>query len=54
MRLDEFHNTYTQKAIEKGVFIEEETISLTGRIMSIRASGAKLLFLDLHGDEHKV
>ena len=29
-------------------------MSLTGRVMSIRAAGGKLVFLDLHGDEQKV
>lgn len=32
----------------------EESVSLTGRIMSIRSAGAKLIFLDLHEDNRKI
>lgn len=54
MRIDEFNKVYGPKEIEKNTFLEGTTESITGRIMSIRSAGAKLIFIDLHGDEHKV
>src|SRR5690606_35041004 len=33
---------------------EDVTVALTGRVMSIRSAGQKLIFIDLFGDEHKV
>jgi lysyl-tRNA synthetase class 2 len=39
---------------DKDVFLEETSVSLAGRVMSIRAAGAKLIFIDLVGDETKV
>eukprot|EP00899_Mesostigma_viride_P006679 jgi/Mesvir1/16011/Mv08308-RA.2 len=41
-------------SLEAGQQLTEETVSLAGRIMSKRASGAKLIFYDLHGDGAKV
>lgn len=52
-RIDEFRTTY-EASITENVFIEDQTVSLTGRILSIRASGAKLIFIDLEGDNAKV
>lgn len=40
--------------IEPNTFLEDRTEALTGRIMSIRSAGAKLIFMDLHGDDFKV
>ena len=34
--------------------MEDQSKAITGRIMSIRASGAKLIFIDLHEDSKKV
>jgi lysyl-tRNA synthetase class II len=51
MRIDEFHASYDNKIKEKSTFLEEESIALSGRVMSIRAAGSKLIFLDLHGDD---
>jgi len=39
---------------EKGVFLEDQTVSVTGLVMSIRSSGPKLIFIDLQGDDAKV
>ena len=36
------------------MFIEEEKVAVTGRVMSIRSQGKGLIFIDLHGDDHKV
>jgi lysyl-tRNA synthetase, class II len=36
------------------VFFESETVALTGRVMSIRSAGAKLIFIDIVGDDNKV
>jgi len=36
------------------VFLEEESVKITGRVMTIRAQGAKLIFIDLEGDSTKV
>jgi len=54
LRIDEFTNKYSGKEIQNNVFLEDVTESITGRIMSIREASAKLVFIDLHGDEHKV
>ncbi|CDW73340.1 lysyl-trna synthetase [Stylonychia lemnae] len=53
-KLDEFHAAYNSKCVENNVFIEEETVAITGRVISIRNSGAKLIFIDLQGDDNKV
>jgi len=45
---------YGAMEIEKNTFKDEIVESVSGRIMSIRAAGAKLIFIDLHGDESKV
>jgi len=39
---------------EKGVFLEDQLVSVTGRVMSIRAAGPKLVFIDLTGDDFKI
>lgn len=52
-RIDEFRRAYDEQITEK-VFIEDQTVSLTGRIIVIRGSGAKLIFIDLEGDNAKV
>ena len=54
MRVDQFNKVYGAKELTPNVFLEEITESLTGRVMSIRASGAKLMFIDMHADDHKV
>ena len=53
-KLDEFHKQFNDKCAEKDVFIEGETVAVTGRVMSIRSAGAKLVFIDLVSDDHKI
>ena len=53
-RIDEFNTAFDTVCVEKGVFIEEHIVSVTGRVVSIRAAGTKLVFIDLTGDDHKV
>ena len=48
-RIDEFRRDYDEQITEK-VFIEDQTVSLTGRIMAIRGAGANLIFIDLEGE----
>lgn len=36
------------------MFLDDVTVAVTGRVMSLRAAGSKLLFIDLHSDDHKV
>ena len=53
-RIDEFHNAFDGVITDNGVFLEDQNVAITGRIMSIRDQGAKLFFIDLHGDDKKV
>lgn len=50
--LEEFIENY--KDLESGEVLENVTISVAGRIHSIRESGAKLIFYDLRGEGVKV
>jgi lysyl-tRNA synthetase class 2 len=54
LKNNEFHTHYAEIITEKDVFLEDQSVSLAGRVMSIRAAGAKLIFIDLVGDETKV
>lgn len=38
----------------KDVFLEDVVVAVTGRVMSIRGAGQKLVFIDLHSDESKI
>jgi lysyl-tRNA synthetase class 2 len=51
---NEFHAHFAALIADKDVFLEDTSVSLAGRVMSIRAAGAKLIFIDLMGDETKV
>lgn len=53
-RIDVFRSQYEGKDIEKGTFVEDEKVSVTGRIISLRGAGSKLLFIDLEGDAAKI
>lgn len=53
-RIDEFTVAFDPVCVEKGVFLEEHRVAVTGRVMSIREAGPKLVFIDLSGDDHKV
>ena len=52
--LPQFREKYDGMQIEKGTFMENQSVSVTGRIMMIRASGAKLIFIDIHEDGSKI
>jgi lysyl-tRNA synthetase class 2 len=51
---NEFHTHFADLVKDKDQWLEGESVSLAGRVMSIRAAGAKLIFIDLVGDEIKV
>lgn len=53
-KIDEFTKDFDERCAEKGVFLDDVKVAVTGRVMSIRAAGPKLVFIDLHGDDHKV
>lgn len=44
----------TEGVIAPGTKLENQTVSLAGRIHNIRASGQKLRFYDLHAEGQKV
>ena len=52
-RIDQFREEFTDK-ITENIFLEDETVSVTGRVVNIRASGAKLIFIDIEGDTKKL
>merc|ERR1712070_1218286 len=43
-----------ESSVEDGGKLEGTTAAVAGRVMSIRSSGGKLYFLDLHGDSEKI
>lgn len=49
----EFIREFEPLCTEKGEFLEKE-VSVAGRVASVRASGNKLIFYDLHGDGFKI
>lgn len=53
-RLDEFSREFEPRIAEKGLFLEDVKVAVTGRVMSIRAAGPKLIFIDLNSDDSKV
>jgi lysyl-tRNA synthetase class 2 len=53
-RIDELVKHFEPIPIEKGIFLEDQLIRIAGRIMSVRAAGPKLVFIDLHGDDAKI
>jgi lysyl-tRNA synthetase class 2 len=53
MTLQQFRDKYEEVKIENGSF-QEEKIALAGRIMGLRASGQKLIFIDLVEDNARV
>jgi len=54
MTIQQFREKYDMDKIEIGAFNEGVKVSLTGRIMGLRSSGAKLIFIDLHEDNSKI
>jgi lysyl-tRNA synthetase, class II len=53
-RVDHFREAFESKATENGVFLEDVSVSVTGRIVNIRSQGAKLIFIDLEGDSTRI
>jgi len=54
MTIQQFREKFDQQKIENGVFVEENKLAITGRIMGLRSSGAKLIFIDLCEDNSKI
>jgi len=54
MTVPQFLEKYEGQEIAKGTFFEDQKVALTGRVKTLRAAGAKLLFIDLHDDGAKV
>jgi lysyl-tRNA synthetase class 2 len=54
MTIPQFREKYEEVKIEHGEFLEDQKVALTGRIMMLRESGAKLIFIDLFDDSAKV
>lgn len=54
MTLAQFREKYSQMDLEKGKFLEDSKVALTGRIMGLRISGAKLIFIDIEEDNSKL
>lgn len=53
-RVDEFIKAFEGTRVEPGTFSEDQKVAVAGRVMSIRAAGPKLVFIDLTGDDAKV
>jgi lysyl-tRNA synthetase class 2 len=53
MTIQQFREKYEAVKIVDGEFVEEK-VAITGRVMGLRSSGAKLIFIDLHEDNSKV
>lgn len=53
-KLNEFIAEFNPKVEGKDVFLEDVTVAVTGRVISIRAQGQKLVFIDLQGDDVKI
>ena len=53
-RIDEFRAAFETVATENGVFLEGTNVLLTGRVITIRSAGPKLVFIDIQGDDAKV
>ena len=52
--LDGYTAAYWFHEVCYALDLENEPVALTGRIMSLRGAGAKLIFIDLHEDGKKV
>lgn len=50
--LEDFIDKY--KKLQSGEVLENETVSVAGRVHSMRESGAKLIFYDLRGEGVKI
>jgi len=54
MTIPQFRDKYENEKMENGTFLEDVSVALTGRIMGSRASGNKLVFIDLSEDNGKI
>jgi lysyl-tRNA synthetase class 2 len=54
MTIPQFREKFEQEKIENGEFLENVRVAVTGRIMGLRTSGAKLIFIDLSEDNSKI
>ncbi len=54
MTVPQFLEKYGAQQIANGSFLEDQQVKLSGRVKTIRAAGAKLVFIDLHDDGAKV
>jgi len=52
--VDQFRDEFDKKCLENGIFLEEENVSVTGRVQTMRMQGAKLMFIDIEGDQQKL
>jgi len=50
----QFIEKFGQVKIENGEFLEDQKVAVTGRVMNLRPSGAKLIFIDLCEDGGKI
>jgi hypothetical protein len=51
LTIKQFREAYDdEKLTAKGAFLDDTLERVTGRVMVIRAQGAKLIFIDLEGD----
>lgn len=53
MTIEQFRKEFDAKCVEKNAFLEQ-TVSVAGRVMSMRAMGSNLIFYDLQGDGQKL
>lgn len=54
MSLKDLKSKFDNDKIEKGQFLDDTEVMVTGRVMLLRTSGAKLMFLDLVEGDTKV
>jgi len=52
--IPQFNEKFNAIKISDGEFLEDNQVSITGRIMMVRPSGANLIFIDLVDDNSKV
>ena len=53
MVISEFRKKFEEEKIEQDTF-RDEKVKVTGRVMRLNSSGAKLIFFDLHEDSSKI
>lgn len=53
LTIEQFRKEFDAKCVEKNAFLEQ-TVSVAGRVISMRAMGSNLIFYDLQGDGQKL